>query len=181
MDPAIFLDRDGVIIENRTSYVRSWADVFIFPQALKALSALSQASFRIIIVTNQSVIGRGIITQEEADHINTRLIDKITLAGGRIDSVFMCPHTPSQDCSCRKPKPGLLIKASHKLSLDLKNSLIFGDALSDLKAGQNAGLKQTILVRTGRGHEQAQLKEAQNLLPFPIYDTLFDAYKYLFQ
>ena len=180
MDPAIFLDRDGVIIENRASYVRAWADVLIYPQALKALAALKNTPFRIVIVTNQSVVGRGIITEEQAKHINHRLVDEITLAGGRIDAVYMCPHAPIANCSCRKPEPGMLIEASDKLSLDLKNSLIIGDALSDLKAGQNVRLKKTILVRTGRGHEQSQLKEAEDLLPFSTFNTLLDVYEDLF-
>ncbi len=180
MNPAIFLDRDGVIIENRANYVRSWADVLIYPQALKALAAFSQTPFRIVIVTNQSAVGRGIITHKQAEHINNRLVHEITLAGGRIDAVYMCPHAPSQSCSCRKPEPGMLIEASDQLSLDLKKSLIIGDALTDLKAGQSVGLKQTILLRTGRGHEQSQLKEAQDLLPFSTFDTLLDAYEALF-
>ncbi|PID86748.1 MAG: D-glycero-beta-D-manno-heptose-1,7-bisphosphate 7-phosphatase [Chloroflexi bacterium] len=181
MKPAIFLDRDGVIIENQANYVRSWADVSIFPQALKALASLSKLPYSIVIVTNQSAIGRGIISQEQAEKINSRLINEITKAGGRIDAVYMCPHAPQTECSCRKPKPGLLLQAAKHLSLDLQHSLIIGDALSDLKAGQLAGLKSSILVLTGRGFAQAQLKEAQTLLPFSTYNSLFDAYTDLFQ
>ena len=176
MNSAIFLDRDGVIIENRSNYVRSWDDVFIFPQALKALSEFSKVSFTFIIVTNQSAIGRGIITKKEADKINSRLVNEIRQAGGRIDAVFMCPHAPSENCQCRKPKPGLFHQASQSLSLNLNNSIMIGDALTDMVAAQTAGIKQCAILRTGRGEEQLKLTEASTLPPFSIYDTLADAF-----
>ena len=94
MHPAIFLDRDGVIIENQPAYVRSWDDVQFIPQALVALARLRDSLFKIVIVTNQSAIGRGQITLSEADSINRRLVQVIEKAGGRIDGVFMCPHAP---------------------------------------------------------------------------------------
>lgn len=180
MLPAIFLDRDGVIIENRDTYVRSWEDVYIYPQALQALAAFSDVPFHFIIVTNQSAIGRGIISQQDADTINTRLVNEIMLAGGRIDAVFMCPHAPSAGCSCRKPEPGLFFLAAQKLSLDINNSIMVGDALTDLIAAQTAKLKQSILVRTGRGDEQSKLAKAQSLTPFSIYDSLLDTLINLF-
>jgi D-glycero-D-manno-heptose 1,7-bisphosphate phosphatase len=177
--PAIFLDRDGVIIENREAYVRSWDDVCIYPQALQALAAFSTVPFHFVIVTNQSAVGRGIISQQEADAINARLVDEIILAGGRIDAVFMCPHEPSVGCSCRKPEPGLFFLATQKLSLDITNSIMVGDALTDLAAAQTAKIKHRVLVRTGRGDSQLKLAEAQSLAPFSIYDTLLDALKNL--
>ena len=181
MVPAIFLDRDGVIIENRDTYVRSWNDVYIYPQALQALAEFSNVPFHFVIVTNQSVVGRHIISKQNADTINVRLVHEIKLAGGRIDAVFMCPHAPSAGCSCRKPAPGLFSKAAQELSLDLNNSIMIGDALTDLIAAQTAGIKQRILVRTGRGDDQSKLKEAQTLSPFTSYETLFDAFENIFQ
>ncbi len=175
MFPALFLDRDGVIIENRADYVRSWADVRFYAGALEALHNIEPSPYKIVIVTNQSAIGRGIISLETAQEINRRLIQTIEAHGGRVDGLFMCPHTPADGCTCRKPQPGLLLQAAQALSLDLGNSLLIGDALSDLIAGQAAGLRQTVLVRTGLGAEQEHLAKPASLKPFLTFDTLEQA------
>lgn len=175
MHPAIFLDRDGVVIEYRQNYIRSWADVVIFPQALAALAKLRSHPCKVVIITNQSAVGRGIIPLSVADDINRRLVQEIEKGGGRVDGVFMCPHAPEEGCDCRKPRPGLLLQAAQALSLDLSRSVLIGDTLNDLRAGEAAGVRQTILVRTGLGVEQAELPEATGLKPFLIYDTMADA------
>lgn len=175
MQPALFLDRDGVIIENRQDYVRSWSDVSIYHQALKALEKISPTKFKIILITNQSAIGRGFISQETALSINARLLLEIQNSGGRIDDIFMCPHTPQDLCNCRKPEPGLILEASLKHAIDLPKSVLIGDALSDIIAGQQAGIKDNILVRTGRGSVQASLLLASQIPEFRIFDTLYKA------
>lgn len=175
MYPALFLDRDGVIVENRPNYIRSWADIFIFPQALEALVKVRIAPYKIVIVTNQSAIGRGLISLSEAEAINRRLVAEIEAAGGRIDAVMMCPHAPQDNCTCRKPLPGLLHQAAALLSLDLRNSILIGDALSDILAGQAAGVQTNVLVRTGRGAQQASLANTISIKPFLVYDTLAQA------
>jgi D-glycero-D-manno-heptose 1,7-bisphosphate phosphatase len=175
MHPAIFLDRDGVIIENRPDYVRSWADVFIYPQALSALARINQSPYKIILVTNQSAIGRGIIPYRTVEEINDRLVSEIRASGGRIDAVFMCPHAPEDHCDCRKPLPGLFFQAAQAHSLDLKNSVMIGDALTDLQAARSAGIERVVLLRTGRGAEQEAITDANQMDPFPVYDTLADA------
>ena len=175
MDPAIFLDRDGVIIENCPEYVRGWEDVLIFEQALAALRILYDSPYKIVIVTNQSAIGRGIITFEQAHSINARLVETIVHAGGRIDRVYMCPHTPDDQCQCRKPNPGLLLQAAKELSIDLSRSMMIGDALTDLVAGRLAGVQQLALVQTGRGTSQNQLPIPPELGSFSVYKTLTEA------
>jgi len=175
LHPAVFLDRDGVLIENRDEYVLSWADVVILPGALEALAKASRSSYKIVIVTNQSAIGRGLISRSMAEEINHQLLKKIKAAGGRVDGVFMCPHRPEDSCTCRKPQPGLLFQAAQALSLDLSRSILIGDALSDITAGQAAGIAQTILVQTGRGKSQVLRAEAGHLKPFLVYGTLADA------
>lgn len=174
MKPALFLDRDGVIIENRASYVRSWDDVEFLPGALQALAALHSSPYAIVIVTNQSAVGRGIITLAESEAINRGVLDVIEKNGGRVDGVFVCPHAPGDNCQCRKPKPGLLLQAADALDLDLSQSVMVGDAVSDLLAGQSAGIRRTFLVKTGRGAAQAELPEAAHLQPFQICDSLLD-------
>ena len=157
MKPAIFLDRDGVLIESRRDYVRSREDVVIYSGALEAVAKASRSDYRVVIVTNQSGVGRGLIDVEEADAINRQLVIEVQKAGGRIDAVCMCIHTPEQECGCRKPKPGLLLHATGLLGLDLANSIMIGDAITDLEAGEAAGVGRVALVRTGRGEEQLKL------------------------
>jgi D-glycero-D-manno-heptose 1,7-bisphosphate phosphatase len=175
MQPAIFIDRDGVIIENRANYVRSWADVEILPEAVEALRLASSSKFKIVIVTNQSGIGKGLIPPGTARRINRRLLKIITDGGGRIDGIYVCPHTPDDHCACRKPKPGLLLTAAKDLAIDLSQSIMIGDALTDIQAGQQAGVAASILVLTGRGAEQSRLPAASSLPEFQIYPSLFSA------
>lgn len=180
MDAALFLDRDGVIIENRADYVRSWSDVKFLPRSLQALVRIRDHPRRIVIVTNQSAVGRGLLRLEDAEAINARLVKTIQEAGGRIDGVFMCPHSPEQNCTCRKPRPGLLVEAAENLGLDLSRSILIGDALSDIQAGQAAGIPTNVLVLTGRGAEQHTLSEADHLLPFQVFSDLSSALDALF-
>jgi D-glycero-D-manno-heptose 1,7-bisphosphate phosphatase len=150
MRPTIFLDRDGVIIENRDAYVRTWEDVAFIPGALEALALAAQSPYAIVLVTNQAGIGKGMIPVEVSDGINRRIRAAIEQAGGRVDGIYVCPHTDADDCDCRKPKPGMLLQAARELDLDLARSWMVGDALTDMQAGQAAGT-QTLLVLTGRG------------------------------
>jgi D-glycero-D-manno-heptose 1,7-bisphosphate phosphatase len=173
--PAIFLDRDGVIIENRVSYVRSWTDVVFLPDALAALALLARAGYAIVVVTNQSAVGRGLMTLAQAEQINRDIVRVIAVNRGRIDHVYMCPHAPADGCKCRKPRPGLLTQAAEDLDLDLSASFLIGDALTDLQAAQAAGVPHRIMVRTGRGASQLQLSEASSLPPFTVCNHLLEA------
>ena len=112
MYPAVFLDRDGVIIKNRPTYVRTWDDVEILPDVLPALAQMTTRPYKNVIITNQSAVARGLISLRAAEKINQRLTDAIKKAGGRIDGIFMCPHKPDNNCECRKPLPGLIFQAA---------------------------------------------------------------------
>jgi D-glycero-D-manno-heptose 1,7-bisphosphate phosphatase len=178
MYPTIFLDRDGVLIENKPDYIRAWSEVQIIPEAIAALSLSMAKSYKIVIVTNQSAVGRGLISLETAIDINSRLIDLIHAQGGQVDGIYMCPHKPEDDCSCRKPKPGLLLQAAQDLSLDLQHSWMIGDAWSDVQAGRTAGVQQTILLTTGRGRDQLILPPREHIASPLIFGSLplaFDA------
>jgi D-glycero-D-manno-heptose 1,7-bisphosphate phosphatase len=175
MQPALFLDRDGVIIANRQNYVRSWSDVSIYPQAIDGLAKISSSNFKVILITNQSVVGRGFISQGAAVGINERLVLEIQNSGGRIDDVYMCPHAPQDICICRKPEPGLILEAASKHAIELPKSILIGDALSDIIAGQRAGIQENILVRTGRGSLQSSLPLASQIPDFRIFETLYEA------
>ncbi len=173
---AVFLDRDGVLIENRPDYVRDWSHVQILPRVLDALSGFQREGFKIVVVTNQSAVGRGLLTLQTAQEINDRLVKTIKESSGWVDGVYMCPHKPEDQCNCRKPKPGLLLQAAQELSIDLQASWMIGDAWSDLIAGQAAGLRGTIMVRTGRGSSQLLDSQPEDLKSFLVSDDLFDAF-----
>lgn len=178
MHPAIFLDRDGVLIENRPDYVRDWSQVKIIPEAIQALSRAATNNYKFVIVTNQSAVGRGLVRQAIAEEINHRLVHLIHHYGGQVAGVYMCPHKPDDDCVCRKPRPGLLLQAARELSLNLQRSWMIGDAWSDMQAGQRAGVRHTILLRTGRGAEQLLLPRPEELADYQVFDSLpmaFDA------
>ena len=172
MFPAVFLDRDGVLIENRSDYVRDWSHVSIFADTPAALSSLQRAGYKIVIVTNQSVVGRGLISIETADQINRKLVEHLREDGGHIDAVYMCPHQPQDDCDCRKPKPGLLLRAAEELSLDLRRSWLIGDAWSDLLAGRAANIHSGILVKTGRGNGELLQNRPQELDSILVVDGI---------
>jgi D-glycero-D-manno-heptose 1,7-bisphosphate phosphatase len=152
--PAVFLDRDGVIIENRDDYVKTVAEVRFLPGALGALARLARSDYLVVIATNQAAIGRGVLAREAVDEINAFIRERIESAGGRVDGVYLCPHRPEDNCACRKPAPGMLLDAARDLGIDLGTSVMIGDALSDVLAAQAAGARP-ILVLTGLGQQQA--------------------------
>lgn len=172
--PAIFLDRDGVINENRPDYVKSWAEFVFLPGALEALAMLGRLSWPVIVVSNQSAIGRGIVGQEVVDEINGRMVAAVEAAGGRIDGVLYCPHRPDEGCACRKPRPGLLLLAAERFGLDLAASHLIGDAESDILAAQAVGCR-AILVKSGRGAEQLALLRQRHVDGYLVAEDLADA------
>jgi D-glycero-D-manno-heptose 1,7-bisphosphate phosphatase len=165
--PAIFLDRDGVINENRADYVKSWSEAEFLPGVFGALRRLAQADLAIVLITNQSAVGRGIISHKEAVQINRRIVGTIRAQGGRVDGAYLCPHHPDENCACRKPRPGLLLQAADELDLDLGRSYFIGDAVTDMQAADAAGVKG-ILVLTGRGQEQVSRASLEDSLPWPV-------------
>ena len=175
MKPAILLDRDGVIIENRSDYVRKISEVVFIPGALNAISKINKNKYLVIIVTNQSVVGRGLITLQVAEQINSFVVDKIRQNGGHIDAVLMCPHEPLANCDCRKPQPGLLLNAAKQFEIDLASSIMIGDAVTDILAGKQAKVNITALVETGRGMAQKQILAEKNIDEVHIFASLTDA------
>lgn len=154
---AIFLDRDGVICENRSDYVKNWREFKFLPGAKQSLAALRYLGLPIILVTNQSAIGRGIVSADIVEKIHQRMVAEIQVYGGQITRVYCCPHHPEAGCGCRKPQPGMFLQAAQELGINLAQSYMVGDAVTDLVAGQQAGC-HSILVLTGRG--MAQLPSA---------------------
>ena len=138
---AIFMDRDGVINYNRNDYVKSWDEFEFIPGSIEAIKKINESNRILIVITNQSPIGRGIFTHDTLYDIHTRMLDELGHLGARIDAIYYCPHHPDDNCDCRKPKPGLIIRAANDFNIDLKNSWMIGDSDSDLAAGSVAGCK----------------------------------------
>ncbi len=150
---AVFLDRDGVINVNRSSYVTSWEHFKFLPGALSAMRELSRLDCQVVVTTNQAAVGRGLMTTDTLEEIHRQMTAKVVAAGGRIDLILHCPHRPDDGCVCRKPKPGLFLAAADKFAVDLRSSYYIGDAMEDLGAAQCLRMR-FVLVRSGRGAAQ---------------------------
>jgi len=136
---ALFLDRDGVINED-AGYVYRCED-FVFKEGIfAALREFAQAGYALVVVTNQSGIGRGYYTLKQFDELCGFMLSEFEKEGVKIEKIYFCPHAPEADCLCRKPKPGMLLKAANELNIDLVRSIMIGDKDSDVQAGQSAGV-----------------------------------------
>jgi D-glycero-D-manno-heptose 1,7-bisphosphate phosphatase len=148
---AAFLDRDGTIMED-TNYVGNVERVILIPSAAQALRRLSDAGYRLFVVTNQSGVGRGYFPREAVEQIHAHLDEQFGKSGVRFTRYYVCPHHPEDNCDCRKPKPRFLREAADEFGLDLAQCYMVGDRPSDIQTGINAGTR-TILVLTGAGRE----------------------------
>lgn len=152
MDQAVFLDRDGTIIEEK-EFLHCPEDVVVFPGAADALKRLQDFGFKLFIVSNQSGVGRGYFTLADVERVNQRLVHEFGQAAVRFEAIYVAPEAPEAPSRGRKPSPQFLFDARDQFGLDLAQSYIIGDKLTDLECGWNAGLKQCLLVRTGYGAE----------------------------
>jgi D-glycero-D-manno-heptose 1,7-bisphosphate phosphatase len=156
--PAVFLDRDGVIIED-AHYLDDPHRLQLVPGSADAIAALNRAGWPVVVVTNQSGVGRGLFPLQAVEQVHDHLRQLLAGYGARLDAIHYCPHHPEaelpefrQQCDCRKPRPGLLTRAAQELGLDLAASWMIGDRESDLAAGAAVGCR-TVLVRTGYGSQ----------------------------
>ncbi len=150
MNRAIFLDRDGTLIVEK-NYLHKPEDVVVFPGAGAALKKLSDAGFKLLVVTNQSGIGRGYFTMADAESVNDRVNQELARDGVHFEKTYIAPEAPDQPSRVRKPSPQFLFDARDEFNLNLTESFMVGDKLIDLECGWNAGVKKSILVRTGYG------------------------------
>lgn len=180
MRPAIFLDRDGVINYNRSNYVKSWQEFEFLPRSLEALHLLNQLGRPTVVVTNQSAIGRGIVSHQEVAQINALMKKQIERVGGRIDRVLYCPHRPEDECNCRKPQPGMILSAASQLGLEPPLSFMVGDAMTDVLAAQAAGCLP-IIVQTGRGRDQLRLLRQNGIKGYYVAEDLLGAVQWIMQ
>ena len=158
--PALFLDRDGCLIEER-HYLSDPEQVVLIPGVTTALRRAREAGFLLIGVSNQSGIGRGKIDEHQLDAVMSRLSDLLAAADAALDAFFYCPHAPRDRCDCRKPAPGLLEEASAQFAWDRATSWVIGDKLSDVDLALGAGLAAA-LVRTGYGRAEEAVWRARD-------------------
>lgn len=150
MNKLIILDRDGVINQDSDAYVKSVDEWIAIPGSAEAIGRFCQAGYKVVVATNQSGLGRGYFKQSDLDAMHEKMNGLIEAAGGKLDGIFFCPHSPEDRCDCRKPLPGLIHQAEQALNLSAQDSIMVGDSLRDLQAGRLAGCIP-MLVLTGKG------------------------------
>jgi len=165
----ILIDRDGVINRDSPEFVKSVPEFVPLRGAIEAMAKLHRAGFKVAVCTNQSGIGRGLLTESTLAEIHGELVRLVEAAGGRVDALRYCPHAPDAGCDCRKPKPGLLEMLMRSLDEPPDQTVFVGDSIRDVEAALAAGCRAA-LVRTGNG-EMAEA-QARRLGVSDVYDDL---------
>lgn len=167
--PAAFIDRDGVINEER-GFVHRPEDFELIPGAAAALRSLRENGYRLVVITNQSGIARGLYTEDDYERLTAHMTQMLDAAGAAPDATYYCPHLPDAtvqrfriDCDCRKPRAGMLRRAVEQLSVTVSESILVGDRASDVQAGRAAGVGRCYLVRSGKPLEEADIAQADGV------------------
>ncbi len=170
----VLLDRDGVINEDRPDFVKAPGELVLIPGALDAIASLNKAGHLTAIVTNQSCIGRGLISLEKLDEIHAKLLSALAAKGGRIDHIFVAPDAPWEATDNRKPGAGMFFSALSMFRTKPENTILIGDSKRDLQAAQKAGCHR-ILVQTGKGRQTQKDGLEPELLPVTVARDLTEA------
>ena len=176
MDKAIFLDRDGTVVED-PGYVHKVKDFKLIDGAIDALKLLKN-DFRFFIITNQSGIGRGFFTLGDFEKFNNHLISTLKKNNIKIEKTYVCPHHPDEKCDCRKPNIKFIKEAEKEFNIDLKNSWVIGDLPCDIEMGKNTGCR-TIYVLTGHGEKHK--KDLNNIKPDFVAENIYEAAKIIIE
>jgi D-glycero-D-manno-heptose 1,7-bisphosphate phosphatase len=183
VERAVFLDRDGTIIEH-VDYVYDCSQVKLIPRASEAIRLLNESGFKVIIITNQPGVARGYFTEETVREINKYVQECLAKEGARIDEVYYCPHHAegtieeyAKECDCRKPKPGMIVRAVHELGIDLEGSFAIGDRTIDVEAGERAGCRTVLLADENQPNN---MKETATIADYVAPD-LYEAVKWLLE
>lgn len=171
--PAAFLDRDGTLIFDK-NYLKSPEQVKLYSYSAESVNKLRKAGFKIIIVTNQSGIGRGMFGEKDLKKVNKRFTDLLKEQGAKIDALYYCPHIDEDKCDCRKPNTGMVLKAAKEHNIDLEKSYTVGDSVRDYILGYKSGGKG-VLVLTGHGKKQQTKIKEQKIKPLAVCRTLEQA------
>lgn len=179
---AVFLDRDGTLNED-PGYLGDADKVVLLPGVIEALRKLkNDYNFLLIVISNQSGIARGLITEGQVEAVNKRISELLSENNVEIDAFYYCPAHPDysseEECECRKPSSKMIINAAEKFNIDLNKSYIIGDSVVDIETGINAGVK-TILVKTGQGAVSISMLQKQNKFPSFVAENLIDASNFI--
>lgn len=169
MSGTIILDRDGVINQDSDDYIKSAHEWIPIPGSIEAISRLKKAGYLVAVATNQSGLARGYFDMQALQAMHDKMHALLAQRGAAIDGIFFCPHSPADNCVCRKPKPGLLLQIAKQLNIDLKQAVFVGDTLSDTQAARMVGATP-VLVKTGKGLRTLQNTEA--VAGIKVYDNL---------
>jgi len=180
MKKVLFLDRDGVINRDRPSYITKWEEFQFLPGSIEAVAQLTAIGFSIIIITNQSAIGRKIMSPETLNQISANMQRELEAGGGKILDIFYCPHLPEDGCDCRKPAAGLLRKAAAKYNIDLAKAGLIGDNAKDIICARSTGCAFSVLVESGYQTVAAKNElAAMGIMPDYVGKDLFAAAKWI--
>ena len=180
----IFIDRDGTINEE-VDYLTSPDDLKLLDGAAEAIQEANGLGLRVVVITNQSAVARGLLTEEQLSVIHDALRSQLANRGARVDAIYYCPHLPNasvaqyrKECDCRKPGTGMLQRGVREFSIDLSKSFLIGDKMSDIQTAHNAGTK-SVLVLTGYGKAELDLCRQQNVPIDHVADNLLQAMSYV--
>ncbi len=168
----LLVDRDGVINRDRPDYVKNRNEFIFYPDALSGLRWLHAHGVRVIVISNQSALHRGLMEWGAFFDLHAHMIREIQESGGHLDAALYCPHRPDEKCSCRKPAPGMILAAASFYGFPLAKTPFVGDKLTDVAAAENAGCLPLLLRRSPDGVEVSP--------HVPVYNTFFDAVRALF-
>jgi len=171
----VLLDRDGVINHDSDEFIKSPEQWLPIEGSLEAIALFNEHGYKVVVITNQSGLARGLFDAAMLEKIHAKMQRMAAEKGGKIDAIYFCPHGPDDDCSCRKPKPGLIETFAADNHVNMGGIAFIGDSLRDLQAAQAAGASP-ILVKTGKGRKT--LIENPNL-DIPVFENLYDAAKHL--
>ena len=175
----VFIDRDGVINADSPDYIKREEEFHFLPGSTSAFALLKKLEISAVVITNQSVIGRGWVSPEGLEAIFDKMRDGIKTAGGKVDAIFFCPHAPDEGCACRKPKTGLIDEACRSRGIEKKESVMIGDSTKDILCGKAAGCAKTVLVLTGNGRRAKEELKTMGKEPDHVAPSLLDAVKWV--
>lgn len=169
MAKMVIIDRDGVVNEDSENFIKSPDEWVAIPGSLEAISRLKKAGYLVTIASNQSGLARGLFNENDLKQIHAKLESQLAMRGTAVDGIYYCPHGPSDNCICRKPKPGLLLQIASAFKVSLSDTPFVGDSFRDIKAAEMAGARP-VLVRTGNGEDVMQ--NHPEVVNVPVYDDL---------
>jgi D-glycero-D-manno-heptose 1,7-bisphosphate phosphatase len=171
----VLLDRDGVINYDSDDFIKSPEEWLPIEGSLEAIALLNEHGFKVVVITNQSGLARGLFNTATLEKIHAKMQRMSAEKGGKIDAIYFCPHGPDDDCNCRKPKPGLLRAFADDNNVNLNGIAVIGDSLRDLQSAEAVGASP-ILVKTGKGEQTLHKNPNLNI---PVFENLYDAAKYI--